>query len=283
MTTLPPPVTMSVDGLVRAALNAELGPDPATITARSVFWIQHGTRLAANGTVYRNRYVLVRVESAFGACAFEAAALDASVTELSGETLATLLANRSEPLRLAALDAYLGALGPHRDDVRADVVTLPTGTPDERAMARDRAIVGLLDVAAAPRVALIGVVNPLVEAIRKAGGECLPCDLNLTETAWGDPVSADMHEVLERADQVVATGMTLGNGSFDVIRAHCQSTGKPLTVYAQSGAAVARYFLGHGVTALSAEPFPFSQFTADASALYRYRAAAVEAGTGAGR
>ena len=98
------------------------------------------------------------------------------------------------------------------------------------------------------------------------------CDLNLSLTAWGDPISADMDLVLEQADQVVATGMTLGNGSFDVIRAHCLAAGKPLTVYAQSGAAVARHFLGHGVTALSAEHFPFSQFSADETALYRYRA-----------
>jgi len=42
-------------------------------------------------------------------------------------------------------------------------------------------------------------------------------------------------------------------------------------VYAQSGAAVARAFLGSGVSALSAEPFPFSQFSAAPTALYRYR------------
>ncbi|OLF09703.1 hypothetical protein BLA60_18105 [Actinophytocola xinjiangensis] len=70
-----------------------------------------------------------------------------------------------------------------------------------------------------------------------------------------------------------ATGMTLGNGTFDEIVRRCRERDVPLVVYAQSGSAVAREFLGAGVTALSAEPFPFSQFSADPTVLHRYRAA----------
>ncbi|MFD7093638.1 Rossmann-like domain-containing protein, partial [Streptomyces xanthophaeus] len=118
----------------------------------------------------------------------------------------------------------------------------------------------------------IGVVNPLVAAIRERGGVPLLCDFNLKTSQWGDPVTTDMHEVLERAQAVVATGMTLSNGSFDTVLERCRTRGVPLVVYAQSGSAVARAFLGAGVTALSAEPFPFSQFSADPTTLYRYRA-----------
>nr|MDQ5862092.1 hypothetical protein [Actinomycetota bacterium] len=100
----------TVTELMDAALSGELGPDPAAISARSVFWIQHGTRLASGDQLYRNRYVLVRVESVFGACAFEAGHLDPGIAELSGESLAALMRHGAEPLRLAALDAYLGAL-----------------------------------------------------------------------------------------------------------------------------------------------------------------------------
>ena len=64
--------------------------------------------------------------------------------------------------------------------------------------------------------------------------------------------------------------MTLSNGGFDVLLDRCLQQSKPLAVYAQTGSAVVRAFLGSGVTALSAEPFPFSQFTARASSLYRY-------------
>lgn len=254
----------------RAVQDTERSSGAAPI-ARSVFFLQHGTRLADNDHVYRNCYVLVRVGAAFGACAFEPGQLTPEVCELSGQPLERLLRHDSPVVRAAALDAFLSGGRPHRDDPRAVVHLLPTGSPDERAVSRDRAIAGLLHVPRGSRVGLIGVVNPLVAAIRDRGAEPLLCDLNMTETHWGDPVDADMTGVLARADMVLATGMTVGNGSFDTIRRRCLERDIPLVVYAQSGSAVVRQFLGRGVHALSAEHFPFSQFSADASPVYLYR------------
>ncbi|WP_199443665.1 Rossmann-like domain-containing protein [Umezawaea beigongshangensis] len=271
MSVAPAPVR-TVDDLVAQVLSGHRGPDPATLTATSVFWVHHGTRLAGGNTTYRNQYLLVRVGSAFGACAFEHGEFTPEVcAEASGQPLKRLLEDSRLPLRVAALDAYLGSTAPHRDST-AEAVALPTGTPEVRARARDAAIAGLLDVPAGAKVALIGVVNPLVAAIRDRGAECLPCDYNLTATQWGDPVTRAMDEVLDVADAVVATGMTLSNGTFDEILRRCRERDVPLVVYAQTGSAVAREFLGGGVTALSAEPFPFSQFSAEPTFLYRYRA-----------
>ncbi|WP_327659110.1 MULTISPECIES: Rossmann-like domain-containing protein [unclassified Streptomyces] len=262
------------DELFAAALGGELGPDPATLTATSVFWIHHGTRLAGGDVTYLNQYVLVRLGGSFGGCAFEAGEIGPELCrEVSGSPLDTLLREGPRPLRIAALDAYLAEQRPHREAADAEPVTLPAGPPEVRAVARDSAIAGLLDLPAGARVGLIGVVNPLVAAIRERGGVPLPCDFNLRATQWGDEVTDDMHQVLDTADAVVATGMTLGNGSFDTILERCRARAVPLIVYAQSGSAVARAFLGDGVSALSAEPFPFSQFSADPSTLYRYRAA----------
>lgn len=241
--------------------------------ATSVFWIGHGTRLAGGAVTYRNHYVLVRCGRAFGAAAVRVGELDpVACQDLSGSPIAALLETAPYPVRIAALDALLAAELPFRDDPAPERVTLPDGTPEERAVARDAAVAGLLDVPAGGRVALIGVVNPLVAAIRDRGAECLPCDLDLRTTQWGDVVSDSAEEVIDRADAVVATGMTLANGTFEGIVAQCRARGIPLTIYAQTGAAVARAFLGRGVTALSAEPFPFSQFSADPTVLYRYRA-----------
>jgi len=263
---------MTVTGLLTDALAGRLGPSPAELTATSVFWLHHGTRLADGDVTYRNQYVLVRCGTSFGACAFEADEVEPGpCAEASGQPLATLLRSGPLPLRVAALDAYLASLQPFRDDPRAERVTLPAGTPERRAHARDAAIAELLHVGSGAKVALIGVVNPLVAAIRDRGAECLPCDFNLRRTQWGDPVSNDMHQVLGAADAVVATGMTIGNGTFDTILSACRDRGLPLLVYAQSGAAIARAFLTAGVSALSAEPFPFSQFSADPTTLYRYR------------
>ncbi len=262
----------TVDGLVAEVLANRHGPDPGSVVATSVFWVHHGTRLAGGDTTYRNQYVLVRVGSAFGACAFAEGEADPAVcANYSGSPVSALLTEAPAPVRVAALDAYLGHVRPHRTS-EAERVVLPVGTPEERARARDAAVAGLLDVGQGAKVALIGVVNPLVAAIRDRGAECLPCDLSLRTTQWGDPVTPDMRDVLGVADAVVATGMTIGNGTFDEILSTCRSRDVPLVVYAQTASAVARHFLGNGVTALSAEPFPFSQFSADETALYRYRA-----------
>ncbi|MER7621162.1 DUF364 domain-containing protein [Streptomyces sp. NPDC126503] len=271
MSPAPP---QSVPELQQAVLDGAFGPLPGELTVTSAFWVHHTTRLAGSQVTYRNQYVLLRSGDSFGACSFEAGDIAPDFcADASGHTLDTLIRHESAPVRVAALDAYLGRVRPHRDAKDAEAVTLPTGTPEVRAGARDAAVAGLLDIAPGAKVALIGVVNPLVAAIRERGGVPLPCDFNLRTTNWGDPVTDDMDQVLAEADAVVATGMTLVNGSFDRIVEHCRKQDLPLVVYAQTGSAVARAFLGAGVTALSAEPFPFSQFSADATTLYRYRVA----------
>lgn len=265
---------MTVGELVARVRAGEHGTPPSELVATSVFWLHHGTRLAGGNTTYRNQYLLVRCGQSFGACAFEAGEVDPAICrDASGSTLDDLLRDGPLPLRIAALDAYLAELRPHRDAQDAEAVVLPAGTPEVRARARDAAIAGLLDIVPGAKVALIGVVNPLVAAIRERGGVCLPCDYNLRTTQWGDTVARTMTEVLDAADAVVATGMTLSNGTFDEILGRCRDRAVPLVVYAQTGSAVARAFLGAGVSALSAEPFPFSQFSADPTVLYRYRAA----------
>jgi hypothetical protein len=263
---------MTVADLTQAVLDGTHGPDPSTLSVTSAFWLHHTTRLPGADVTYRNYYVLLRVGEVFGACSFESGELDpAYCADTSGRTLSDVLSSDDPlPVRIAALDAYLAAVEPHHT-TDAEEVILPAGTPDVRARARDAAVAGLLDVAEGTKVALIGVVNPLVDAITERGGICLPCDFNLRETASGIAVSQDMHEVVDAADAVVATGMTLSNGSFDLLLTRCREQGKPLVIYAQTGSAVARAFLGSGVTALSAEPFPFSQFSARPTSLYRYR------------
>lgn len=263
-----------VEGLIRAAVGGQLGAPPSEYVATSAFWVRNTTRLAGSETTYLNHYVLVRSGTSFGAASFEPGEAEADYcAEVSGHTLAEVLEGQLPlAVRVAALDAYLAELQPHASAPSAEVVMLPAGRPEVRARARDEAIAALLDIRARQEVALIGVVNPLVLAIEARGGRCLPCDYNLQATAWNQPVSNRMEEVLERAEAVVATGMTLANGTFDRIIERCRVRQIPLVVYAQTGSAVARAFLGIGVSAVCAEPFPFSQFSAEPTRLFRYRA-----------
>lgn len=268
-----PPIPRTVADLTEAVLRGAYGPDPAALHAVGAFWVRQSTQFPGTDTKYRNYYLVLRAESAFGGCCLERDQLESVVAEeLSGRSLAELLGDARTPVRIAALDAYLALACPHREHAQARTLLLPHGTPLERAKARDAAIAGLLDIQPGMRVGLIGVVNPLVEAIRARGGSCLPCDFNLRRTADGTEVVTDMELVLAQADLVIATGMTLSNGSFDRIVEVARARGIGLVVYAQTGSAIAPRFLGHGVAAVSAEPFPFSQFSADPTPIHLYRA-----------
>lgn len=262
-----------VAALTEAVLRGDYGPNPDGLHAVGAFWVRQSTQFPGTDTKYRNYYLVLRVESGFGGCCVERDQLDSVIAEeLSGRSVAELLRDARTPVRVAALDAYLSLVRPHRQAAEAQVLMLPHGTPLERARARDEAIAGLLKIEPGMRVGLIGVVNPLVAAIQTQGGMCLPCDFNLQRTQDGTEVVRDMRPVLAQADLVIATGMTLSNGSFDEILASVRARGIPLIVYAQTGSAIVPRFLGHGVAAVSAEPFPFSQFSADPTPIHLYRA-----------
>lgn len=264
----------NIDTLIEQVLAGMHGVPPAELTAVGAFWVGQSTRFPGTTQKYRNYYLILRVDAAFGACCLERDQLDSSIAEeLSGTNLALLLRDPRTPVRIAALDAYFGSQAPHHESRLAHALELPRGTPLERAKVRDDAIAGLLHIEPGMRVGLIGVVNPLVAAITVRGGTCLPCDFNMERTASGIPVERDMLPVLNSADLVIATGMTLGNGSFDRILDTLRSRDVPLVVFAQTGSAIVPRFLGNGVAALSAEPFPFSQFSADPTPIWLYRAA----------
>lgn len=258
--------------LLDEVLEGQHGPSPADLHGTSAFWICQTTRLPGEHKTYVNHYLLLRVGRSFGACAFEAGELDPDLcAQIAGSSLDALLHDERLGVQIAALDGYLAEAHPHHEAPAVEAIALPAGPPAIRARARDDAIAGLLDIDPGQRVALIGVVTPLVEAIRARGGVCLPCDFNLSTTHWGEPVADDMMDILDDADAVVATGMTLSNGSFDLLLETCRQREVPLVVYAQTGSAIVAQFLGAGVSALSAEPFPFSHFSSDATTLYRYR------------
>lgn len=133
-------------------------------------------------------------------------------------------------------------------------VPIPAGSSLDRSRARARAVVGLVP-AEARRVLVVGVVNSLLEQLRERGTAYLPCDLKGGRTEWGEPVRTEAE--LDDCDALLVSGMTLGNGSFETFAEHARQTGKPLVMFAQTGSAVLPRLLGDGVTAVSAEPYPF--------------------------
>lgn len=268
--TAPAPAAASYEDLVAGVLAGRFGPDPRTRHIAMAFTTRQSVRHPGRGSGYRNEVLSLRLGAAVGSCAVEPGGLPAGVVDdCVGADVAALLGHRLPAVRVAALDTYLMAVLPHGPGSGARPWPLPAGDSLERSRARARAVVGLLDTPAST-VLVVGVVNSLLEVLRERGLAYVPCDLKGGTTEWGEPVRPDASGELGRCDAILASGMTLGNGSFEPLREHALRHGKPLVVFAQTGSAVLPRLIGAGVTAVSAEPYPFFWLDGGAGTLHRY-------------
>ena len=261
----------SYDDLVGRVLAGGLGPDPRTLRIAVAFTTSQAVRHDGRIGGYRNEVLSLRLDRAVGSCAVEPGALSGSaMEECVGADVARLLEHPLLPVRVAALDAYLMHVTPHTPENGALPHPLPAGSSLEKSRARARAVVELLEPRPGQRVLVVGVVNSLLEALRSRGIPYIPCDLKGGRTEWGEQVVTDAFADLDRCDVVLASGMTLGNGSFEPLREHALGCGKRLVMFAQTGSAVLPRFLGAGVSAVCAEPYPFFWLDGGPGVIHRY-------------
>lgn len=261
----------SYDALVTGVLAGGYGPDPRTLRISTAFTTRQSVGHPGRRGGYRNEVLSLRLAGAVGSCAVEPGALpDGVVDDCVGADAATLLAHPSRPVRTAALDACLMHARPHGPAAGARPWPLLAGGSLEKSRARARGVVGLLDVRPGSTVLVVGVVNSLLEALRERGLSYVPCDLKGGTTEWGEPVRTGAAAALEGCDAILASGMTLGNGSFEPLRTHALRHGTPLVMFAQTGSAVLPHFIGSGVTAVSAEPYPFFWLDGGPGTLHLY-------------
>ncbi|MEV7520048.1 DUF364 domain-containing protein [Streptomyces sp. NPDC091371] len=265
------PRVRTVDGLLGQARAGAYGPDPAGQRVALAFTTSQAVRHAGRARGYRNEVLSLRLDAAVGSCAVEPGTLPpAALDDCVGATVAELLDHPLPPVRIAALDAYLTHVRPHAPEHGARPYAIPAGSSLHRSRARARAVVDLLPAAGVSRVLVVGVVNSLLERLRERGTAYTPCDLKGGTTEWGEPVRTDALAELARCDAVLASGMTLGNGTFQPLLDHAAATGKPLVMFAQTGSAVLPRFLGSGVHAVSAEPYPFFWLDGGPGVIHRY-------------
>ncbi|MFD3695078.1 Rossmann-like domain-containing protein [Streptomyces sp. NPDC058646] len=269
--TLHEPAVRTVDQLMEAVRAGAYGPDPAQERIALAFTTAQAVRHAGRSSGYRNEVLSLRLDAAVGSCAVEPGALPAAaLDDCVGASVAELLDHSMLPVRVAALDAYLSHVRPHTPDHGARPYALPAGSSLHRSRARARAVVDLLPTTGIRRVLVIGVVNSLLEQLRARGLGYVPCDLKGGTTEWDEPVRRDALAELEHCDAVLASGMTLGNGTFQPLLDHAAASGKPLVMFAQTGSAVLPRFLGAGVSAVSAEPYPFFWLDGGPGVIHRY-------------
>ncbi|MFB6809016.1 hypothetical protein [Streptomyces sp. NPDC056387] len=260
-------------GLVRAGA---YGSDPARARISLAFTTCQAVRHPGRTRGYRNEVLSLRLDAAVGSCAVEPGALpDGALDDCVGATVADLLGHPLPAVRIAALDAYLAHARPHAPENGGRPYPLPAGSSLSRSRARARAVVDLLPAYASRSgehrpVLVVGVVNSLLEQLRARGLDYLPCDLKGGTTEWGEPVLTDTADGLEHCGAILASGMTLGNGTFQALLDHATGTDKPLVMFAQTGSAVLPRFLGAGVSGVSAEPYPFFWLDGGPGTIHRY-------------
>lgn len=260
----------NIEALRLAIVGEKFGKEIRDTHITGASYIYQTTQFQGTMLKYKNYYVLARVDSYFGACAHEREQLDLDLAnEISGNLAKEVLNTKYLPIRIAVMDAFLGNIFSHKKN-STETVLIQEGTPIEKANSRDKLIAKLANIKSGEKIALIGVVEPLVKAIKDQGGICLPCDYNLTTTSDGQVVESDMEVVLEKADKIISTAMTLSNGTFDRLLEVAREKDLPFIVYAQTGSAIIAQFVGQGVTALLAEPFPFTQFSGGKTEVYLY-------------
>lgn len=264
----------SVTDLIAAVTAGRLGPDPATEQISVAFTTRQGARHAGRGRGYRNHVLSLRVGAAVGSCAVEPDELADDVAyDCVGRSVADLVTHSVPAVRVAALDAYCAATRLH-ERAAHHTVTIPAGTSLAKSTARATAVAQLLQAAPGQTVLVVGVVNSLLEELRRRGVGYLPCDRAGGSTEWDEPCLPDAAVLLERCDALLVSGMTLGNGTFEPLLQHARTTGKPMVAFAQTGSAVLPHFLGAGLSAVSAEPYPFFWLDGGPTSLYQYRATA---------
>ncbi|MFJ7160031.1 Rossmann-like domain-containing protein [Streptomyces sp. NPDC101118] len=265
-----PPVR-TLGRLVDRVRAGAYGPDPARERIALAFTTSQAVRHPGRTRGYRNEVLSLRLAAATGSCAVEPGTLPpGAVDDCVGATVAELLGHPLQPVRVAALDAYLMHVRPHTPEHGARPCPVPGGSPLRRSRARARAVAGLLPAGGLRSVLVVGVVNSLLEELRSRGTGYVPCDLKGGVTEWGERVRTDALAELERCDAVLASGMTLGNGTFQPLLDHAAATGKPLVMFAQTGSAVLPRFLEAGVSAVSAEPYPFFWLDGGSGVVHHY-------------
>ncbi|MET9611765.1 Rossmann-like domain-containing protein [Kitasatospora indigofera] len=257
--------------LITEVLAGRFGLDPARRRIALAFTTTQAVRHEGRAQGYRNEVLSLRLGEAVGSCAVEPGELSAAALDnCVGATVAELLAHPLAPVRVAALDAFLMQARPHAPEHGARPHPLPAGDSLAKSRARAGAVVELLPLDRVGMVLIVGVVNSLLEQLRERDIGYLACDLKGGATEWGEPVHTDAIGQLERCDALLVSGMTLGNGSFEPLLDHARRTGKPLVMFAQTGSAVLPQFLGHGVSAVSAEPYPFFWLDGGPGIIHRY-------------
>lgn len=144
---------MKINALIQKVIAGEIGEDIEDMYVTGASYIFQTTQFPKTHTKYYNYYTLLRVNDYFGACCHTKEQADLNIAaELSGTKLCDALLDKRENVKIAALDAYLGNINPHKKCCRKKV-TIPAGNAVDRANFRDQTIADIANIKEGEKVA----------------------------------------------------------------------------------------------------------------------------------
>ena len=228
-------------------------------TVSSVFTMTMIARPEPSDPIYRDYLILV-ICGGVGYATSASIPPEAVVADVIGQD-ARHAQSSHDALNFALLDA---AFGVYQREPNLEYAF--SGTTAERARRRGDVIVNELArlCPAGRRVLLVGAVRSIIVSLNDANFVVAACDMD--ETLQGrelagvavEPGGPEMTlEAMRNVDVVVATGMTLVNGTIAPISELARKSRQPLVMYCQSGAALASHVMNSlGVSVVISEPFP---------------------------
>jgi hypothetical protein len=116
-----------------------------------------------------------------------------------------------------------------------------------------------LQKAGTPTVLMIGVVQMIVESMKKRGLEVLCTDMDeaLLETDNGVRHGSENMQLMQESDAILATGMVLATSTADEIIQTARKLSVPLILFAQTGSNFAEEYLRLGVDTVISENYPW--------------------------
>lgn len=142
---------------------------------------------------------------------------------------------------------------------------------EQRPAFYSRNIVAKLGEARNKRVLMIGLVKAIARDLASHGISITVTDLDAqaqtdakVEQGHSDRIQFihpdSVSGEIGTFDLVLATGMTLANGTFQDVSNLCRGNGVPLMLYAETAAHLAPFTIGRGADYVIAEYFPFFVF-----------------------
>ncbi len=171
------------------------------------------------------------------------------------------------PLQVAILDACYATILKTKQIISGTerIERVVEGDINTKAITRADIVSGEVDRLArlkgteTPTVLMIGVVQMIVESMKKRGLEVLCTDMDeaLLETDNGVRHGSENLQLMQESDAILATGMALATSTVDEIIQTARKLSVPLILFAQTGSNFAEEYIRLGVDTVISENYPW--------------------------